>query len=589
MAKEILNLEVKSNIESVTKETDDLGKSVGKASDETRGLGTGLATAGTAGSRGFKTITAAVYGLGVALKAIGIGLVLAAFATFKQLIEENQKVLDFFNTSFKVASLMFRDLFTYLENNIGSYITYMKEMFEDPVPMIETMALTIRDKFIQSLISLNTFIVQVSKSLLAFMEMRFKDAVVEMDLAALSLLDAFLGVDSAAKKIKTQFTTGADKLKEYTTSIWETAAGMTELENKALLAEVQFAKLNAEFLRDAEIQRQIRDDVSKTFAVRIAANEELSKILAKQAIQQKAQLQIQLDSAQAAFDLNDSIENKIALGQAEVAMLELKETIEGQISEQLTNQTTLEEELRVAKEQTLAEGMSGMERELEELKNSYEEKKRLAIKAGMETAAITEQYEKEKAEIIKTATEGIEDFKKDLQMKAFKALGSHIDASMSELEGRYSREKRLAEANGQSTAAIDKKYEGERKKLAQQQKTFKVAEALITTYQMASLAYKDGLEAGGPAGLILGPIAAGVAVVAGLANVRSIMAQDVGGGGGGGGGGGVNGTTPAPQMMSGAFELTGGEPLEPTRAYVVSDDITNNQNKLAIIRRRATI
>ena len=47
--------------------------------------------------------------------------------------------------------------------------------------------------------------------------------------------------------------------------------------------------------------------------------------------------------------------------------------------------------------------------------------------------------------------------------------------------------------------------------------------------------------------------------------------------------------SPAPQMMSGAFQLEGGEEVEPTRAYVVSDDITNNQNKLAIIRRRATI
>jgi hypothetical protein len=42
-------------------------------------------------------------------------------------------------------------------------------------------------------------------------------------------------------------------------------------------------------------------------------------------------------------------------------------------------------------------------------------------------------------------------------------------------------------------------------------------------------------------------------------------------------------------MMSGAFELTGGQEVEPVQAYVVSDDITNNQNKLAVIRRRATI
>ena len=60
-------------------------------------------------------------------------------------------------------------------------------------------------------------------------------------------------------------------------------------------------------------------------------------------------------------------------------------------------------------------------------------------------------------------------------------------------------------------------------------------------------------------------------------------------GGGGGGGGGAVAQTPAPQMMSGAFELEGGEEVEPTQAYVVSDDITNSQNALAIIRRRATI
>ena len=60
------------------------------------------------------------------------------------------------------------------------------------------------------------------------------------------------------------------------------------------------------------------------------------------------------------------------------------------------------------------------------------------------------------------------------------------------------------------------------------------------------------------------------------------------------GGGATAGTvsapsTPAPQMMSGAFELTGGVEPEPTRAYVVTDDMTNSQNQLANIRRRATI
>jgi len=53
-------------------------------------------------------------------------------------------------------------------------------------------------------------------------------------------------------------------------------------------------------------------------------------------------------------------------------------------------------------------------------------------------------------------------------------------------------------------------------------------------------------------------------------------------------GGGDSGT-PAPEMMSGSFELTGGEAPEPLQAYVVSDSITDSQNALAVIRRRATI
>jgi len=80
--------------------------------------------------------------------------------------------------------------------------------------------------------------------------------------------------------------------------------------------------------------------------------------------------------------------------------------------------------------------------------------------------------------------------------------------------------------------------------------------------------------------------------VMGAAALSKIMSTDPTSAGGGGGGGVVGGTapqTPAPQMMSGAFELTGGVEPEPTRAYVVTDEMTNSQNQLANIRRRSTI
>ena len=60
---------------------------------------------------------------------------------------------------------------------------------------------------------------------------------------------------------------------------------------------------------------------------------------------QKEQIQTQIDAAQAQYDINQSDENWIALEKEKVAMLQLEETITGQLSEQLQNKNALEKEL----------------------------------------------------------------------------------------------------------------------------------------------------------------------------------------------------------------------------------------------------
>jgi hypothetical protein len=42
-------------------------------------------------------------------------------------------------------------------------------------------------------------------------------------------------------------------------------------------------------------------------------------------------------------------------------------------------------------------------------------------------------------------------------------------------------------------------------------------------------------------------------------------------------------------MMSGEFNLSGGVEPEPVKAFVLTDEMSNSQNQLANIRRRATI
>tara|TARA_R110000824_G_scaffold59946_1_gene160610 strand:- start:53 stop:1462 length:1410 start_codon:yes stop_codon:yes gene_type:complete len=82
-------------------------------------------------------------------------------------------------------------------------------------------------------------------------------------------------------------------------------------------------------------------------------------------------------------------------------------------------------------------------------------------------------------------------------------------------------------------------------------------------------------------------IATGVMGAAALSKIMSTNPS--GGASAGGGASAASSGSPAPQMMSGAFDLTGGIEPEPVQAFVVTDEMTNSQNQLANIRRRATI
>ena len=84
-------------------------------------------------------------------------------------------------------------------------------------------------------------------------------------------------------------------------------------------------------------------------------------------------------------------------------------------------------------------------------------------------------------------------------------------------------------------------------------------------------------------------VQAGFAGAFSAVQLQKIISGGKPGGGGGGGGGRAASATPAPQMMSGQFELGGGIKPEPVKAFVVTDEMTNSQDQLANIRRRATI
>ena len=467
MAKEIIEAEVKSNIGEVAKDTE-------KLADATKDA-----------EGGFKKMGGAIKGMGTALKAAGIGLVVALFAKLMDVFRQNQSVVDFFNIAMESLSLAFNDLFKFLSNNIGTVTGYFKSIFEDPKQSLIDFGQAIKENLIERFDSLLETFGHLGKAIGHLFKGEFTEAFDSVKDAGTEYVDVLTGVDGSLDKITETVTTASKAIKEYAKSTVETATTMVNLRKESELAAVQVQGLIEEYDRQAEKLRQVRDDETKTFEERIAANEELGRVLKEQEEEMLRLIDIRIREAELDLAKNDSLENQIKLQEA----LNEKKGVEAQItgfqSEQLTNQVSLQ------KEQT--------------------------------------QFAIENA---------------DAQIQAYSDLAGALSS------------------------------------LAGDNKALAVAQATIDTYAGVNKAFAQG----GVAGFVTGA----AILASGLSNIRKILSTDVGDGGGGGGSVPSDTGTPAPEMLSGAFTL-GTPEQQPVQAYVVTDDMTNNQNKLANIRRRATI
>ena len=519
MATEEINLKVNSDIGEVTKDTKKLTTESKKAEKGVSGIGT------------------AFKGIGTAIKAAGIGLVVGLLAKLMEVFSKNQTVLDNFNTAMTALEIAFNDLFNFLNNNIGTITDFFKDIFENPKQSLIDFGDAIKENLIERFMSLLDVFGFLGKALKELMDGELGKALSTVKQAGVEMADVFTGVDGTVGKVKETLEETTNSIIKYTKSTLDQAAATTSAAKAAIFADAEFQKLNAQFLKDAELQRQIRDDETKTFADRIEANNKLKETLEEQQKLQREQVQIAITAAEAQVALNANDENKLALMEAQNVERELEETITGQLSEQKTNAVSLERELLEVQKEVRAEGLSGLERELQDLQDSYDLKLDMARKSGVDTTAITKQFEKQKTEIVQANL--------NEQLSAFSGLAGALSS------------------------------------LAGDNKALAVASAVIDTYVGANKAFAQG----GVAGFITGA----AVIAAGLNNVKTILATDVPGSEGGGGSAPAAPSTPAPQMMSGAFELSGGVAPEPVQAFVVTDEMTNSQNQLANIRRRATI
>jgi hypothetical protein len=565
MAKEVLELTVKSNIGEVTKETDDLGKSIGKASDETKDLDKRLEETGKSGSKGFRAIGTAVKGFGMALKAAGIGLVIALFVSLKEALERNQKVMNTVNTVMTTVSTTFNQVADVLVE-VFNWTTKSTDRFDGlgkTLSGLVTLALT---PLKVAFFGLKLGVQEVQLAWEKWVEGADPKKIAELKKG----IDET--TDSLAKIAKEAVSAGADiynnigdaigeigaigeKVIEGISEIsiksnYELAKATTAAANSSKLAEAAIQGLIEKYDRQAELQRQIRDDETKTFAERIAANQKLGEILDEQETKMLALADTRVASAALELSANkENVELQVAYQQALNDRAGVEAQVAGFRSEQMTNEVSLNKELAEIKKEITNATLEGIALELEELKNSYEMQLEMARKAGEDTTALDEKYAKDKKAILEASAKNEEDIldAADQKEKDRKKALQSFNVGMAQQGLQV-----IADAAGEGTALA---------------KAAAIAQATISGVQGVQNAFTSANANIGATAGTFGAYPVTMAALAGVfaaANIAKIASgspaspSDAPPP--------PSTTTPAPQMMSGAFQLGGGVKPEPMKA-----------------------
>lgn len=544
------------NLEQVKSSVEDIGKASKTTAKATTGIRDGIK------------------GVGVALKAAGIGLALKAFEMLSEIFMKNQKTADFFNTAFEATSIAINDFVNFVFNNFGTVADFFKDVFENPVENLKALGTAIKDNLIERFNSAIEVAGLLANTISLLVAGKFKEAGVTIKEAGKEMVDVVTGVDDSTTKIAKTFNEVTEAVVDYTKGTIESAKANVALQKQAELSQVKIQGLIESYDRQAEKLRQVRDDENQTFEDRIKANEELGVILEEQAKQMLALQQIQVKAAQVEYDKLQNQENLIALTEAQNELLAIEAQITGFQSEQLTNQVSLQRELQDVKKELALEGVSERERELIEVEQQYDELFRLAEKSGTDITALEEQKAK-----------AINEIRRQQAM-------ADLDTASASLEN-------IKQIMGEETNAG---------------KAAAVAQATINTYQGVSEAIASSPP---PLNFVL----AATTLAAGLQNINKILSvqePELAQGGLVGGYGTGTSDSVSARLSKGesvinarstrmfkpllsaineagggrsfaSGEGVGGTTMGVVKAFVVADDMTKQQDKLSKIRRKATI
>ena len=288
---------------------------------------------------GVEGLTTKISAMGLALKGLGIGLIISAFVTLKTMLMENQTVMD----KVSIATETIGNIFQRVVNLAVDMGTAIVDAFSNPQQAIKDLFQSMKQNLvdrINGVIDAFGALGKVIRSAVSLDWSGVKEGASDYATAVVQIATGYTEIEQT-NFVETLKKTGQEIVKA-TKEASEYAKKITELRNEVKLAEATQRGLQLQYQKEAEVQRQIRDDVSLTMEERIEANAELGRILDEQFAHEQELAQKRIDLAQMELDQNqDNIDLQVALINAKNEMADLDERITGQRSEQLVNTNAL--------------------------------------------------------------------------------------------------------------------------------------------------------------------------------------------------------------------------------------------------------
>ena len=226
MEKIIVELEAKTDkalkgIDGVAKSVEKLNKTTTESNKDTAKSLKEVEKSSNIAAKGIR-------GIGNALKAAGIGLAIAAFATLKDIFMQNQKAADFFNTSFEVVSIAFNDFVGFIIDNGTKVTDFFKAIFDDPLESVKQLGASIKANIVERFESFLDTLGFLASAVKKVFSGDFAGALEDVKSAGKESLDVLTGVNDTFDKGVEIVKSSTEAISNYASETIKAAKGNVE-------------------------------------------------------------------------------------------------------------------------------------------------------------------------------------------------------------------------------------------------------------------------------------------------------------------------------------------------------------------------